>query len=75
MKGANNERDIYCDNGTTGREVKLGIIGLGGRGRGQMAAGQHARCYNCAVCDLYEDRVKLAHDHLVEKGLLPPKPR
>lgn len=60
--------------GQPGREVKLGIIGLGGRGRGQMALlATMPDVSIAAVCDLYEDRVKLAHDHLVEQGRPAPR--
>ena len=49
--------------GVAGKEVRLGIIGLGGRGRGQMKTllsmpDVQVTC----VCDLYEDRVQAGID-------------
>ncbi len=47
--------------GDVGRTVRLGIVGLGGRGRGQMATLLQMQDIEIsAVCDVYPDRVEAA---------------
>ncbi len=53
--------------GEKGATVRLGIIGLGGRGRGQTETLiQMPDVEVTCVCDVYEDRVKMGQD-LIEK--------
>lgn len=60
--------------GQAGREVKLGIIGLGGRGLAEMKLLAEMPDVNIvSVCDVYEDRVQAARDHLVDIGRPAPK--
>ncbi len=59
--------------GLKGKEITLGIIGLGGRGRGQMDTLLDMPDVNIgAVCDLYQDRIefgqKMCYD---KKGITP----
>lgn len=54
--------------GEPGRTIYLAIIGLGGRGRGQMTTLLGMPDVKVrVVCDVYEDRVKLAQDIAGEK--------
>ncbi len=53
--------------GAAGRDVRVGVIGLGGRGFGQLQLlASMPDVKITAVCDLYEDRVKRSGDYLVE---------
>jgi hypothetical protein len=53
--------------GAAGRDVRVGVIGLGGRGFGQMQLlASMPDVKITAVCDLYEDRVKRSGDYLAE---------
>jgi predicted dehydrogenase len=45
------------------KEVRFGIIGTGGRGRGLISNYMHVRGFKiAALCDRYEHQVKQAHD-------------
>ena len=53
--------------GTPGREIRIGVIGVGGRGFGQMSTLLDMPDVKVAVvCDVYEDRVKKACDKCEE---------
>ncbi len=53
--------------GEKGATVRLGIIGLGGRGRGQTKTLiQMPDVEVVCVCDVYEDRIKLGQDLIKE---------
>ena len=53
--------------GAAGRDVRVGVIGLGGRGFGQMQLlASMPDVKITSVCDLYEDRVKRSGDYLAE---------
>ncbi|MGI6689958.1 MAG: Gfo/Idh/MocA family protein [Christensenellales bacterium] len=53
--------------GAAGRDVRVGVIGLGGRGFGQLQLlALMPDVKITAVCDLYEDRVKRSGDYLAE---------
>ena len=53
--------------GEKGTTVRLGIIGLGGRGRGQTKTLiQMPDVEVTCVCDVYEDRIKLGQDLIKE---------
>ncbi len=54
--------------------IKLGVIGLGGRGRGLISSLLVCRDVKVvAVCDRYEDRVELGIKKVEEKGGNTPK--
>ncbi|MCI8442867.1 MAG: Gfo/Idh/MocA family oxidoreductase [Provencibacterium sp.] len=59
--------------GKTGRSVRLGIIGLGGRGLSQMDLLLTMPDVEIvAVCDRYEDRIRQAQEHVQrERGSCP----
>ena len=59
--------------GETGATVRLGIIGLGGRGRGQTETLlQMPDVQVTAVCDVYEDRIELGKELVFKhKGVYP----
>ena len=59
--------------GTPGREVRIAVIGVGGRGYGQMCTLLGMPDVKVAVvCDVYEDRVKRACDKCAEvQGFRP----
>lgn len=59
--------------GNVGRKVRLGIIGLGGRGLGQMGTLLTMEDVEIvAVCDVYADRVKEAQDRVERiRGVRP----
>ncbi|MBQ3078468.1 MAG: Gfo/Idh/MocA family oxidoreductase [Clostridia bacterium] len=59
--------------GEKGKTVRLGIIGLGGRGRGQTETLiQMPDVEVVAVCDVYEDRVKLGQELIMKhRGIMP----
>lgn len=49
--------------GDKGRSIRVGVVGLGGRGMGQMATLLDMEDVEVvAVCDLYEDRARAGYD-------------
>ena len=55
--------------GDKGRTIRIGVVGLGGRGMGQMATLLDMEDVEvAAVCDLYEDRAKAGFDLVKAMG-------
>ena len=59
--------------GEVGRNVRLGIVGLGGRGMGQTETLLQMKDIEVtAVCDVYEDRVEAGRQLVYKhRGTLP----
>ncbi|MFC5649707.1 Gfo/Idh/MocA family protein [Paenibacillus solisilvae] len=54
-------------------KVRLGVIGLGGRGRGLLGALLEMKDVEiAAVCDLYDDRLRMGVDQVVASGRQKP---
>jgi len=54
--------------GDLGRKVRFGVIGLGGRGQGQLSCILQMEDVDiAAVCDIYPDRAQAGAD-MVEKA-------
>ena len=54
--------------GDKGRDIRIGVVGLGGRGRGQLGTLLDMEdVHVAAVCDVYEDRVRDAISDVKEK--------
>ncbi|MBO5364278.1 MAG: Gfo/Idh/MocA family oxidoreductase [Clostridia bacterium] len=56
------------------KEINVGIIGLGGRGYGNLKTIMDCGSINIvAICDVYEDRIERAAKEMEERGWKEPK--
>lgn len=59
--------------GQKGRNIRIGVVGLGGRGRSQMSVLLDMEDVDiAAVCDVYEDRVQVAIEDVAAKRSYRP---